>query len=252
VDLGRTFQRFFRDWQQFAWAGFGALLIQLVGAAVGMVLALVGLGPSISNLIRESMSPMRLNPVGYVFPKTAAVTGAFGFIAAIAIVGLVVHGLTNAGLVGSVVAYRRGEGVNLSTFWSYATRYFGRMILIGLIFDVIIIPLSSILLFIPVLGWLVWVVWMPTAAVTLMLYPAYLTIQDDYSVGLAIGTGFRIIRSHIGEALLGAGIFVLFLIAFGLIGWIPVLGWLAVVILGQPLLYYFFSERFETEVRPQL
>jgi len=247
MDLGQTFQRFFNDWQKFAWIGLGALIVQLVGGAVGAVLGLAMVGPSIFSLLRADVLGMAAGPE-MAFRMVGAMAG---FTVVALILGVVMTGLTNAGLVGSVVAYRRGEEVSLSTFWSYAKQYFGKMILLGLILAGIML-VSMVLLLIPVLGWIAYFVWVPTAVVTLSIYPSYLVISDDYSIGNAMSAGFRVLRSMIGEALIGGLILLVFGIAFGLVSSVPVLGWIVVAIFGQPLLFFFLSERFETEVRPRL
>lgn len=241
MNLGQTFQRFFNDWQKFAWMGLGALIVQLAGGAIAMVLGVALAGPSIISLIRGG-------PDLAVFSMLGAMTG-FAIISLV--LGVVIAGLTYAGLVGSVVAYRRGEEVNLNTFWSYAKQYFGKMIILGLIL-VGIMLVSSILLIIPILGWLVWIIWVPVASVTLSIYPSYLVINDDYSVGTAVSTGFQVLRSMITEALIGGAIMLVAGFVFGLIGAVPLLGWIVVAIFGEPLLLFLLTERFETEVRPKL
>jgi len=241
VNLGQTFQRFFNDWQKFAWMGLGALIVQLVGGAVAMVLGVAMAGPSILSLIGGGRNLA-------VFSMLGAMTG---FAVLSLVLGIVITGLTYAGLVGSVVAYRRGEEVNLNTFWAYGKQYFGKMIILGLIL-VGIMLVSAILLIIPVLGWIVWIVWVPVASVTLSIYPSYLVINDGYSIGDAVSTGFRVLRSLITEALIGGLIMLVFTCAFGLIASVPLLGWIVVAIFGEPLLLFFLTERFETEVRPRL
>nr|WP_245302617.1 hypothetical protein [Symbiobacterium terraclitae] len=221
--------------------GLGALIVQLVGGAVMIILGVATMGPSILTLL-----------AGGPDMATLAVLGGMSvFALASLVLGVVAAGLVYAGLIGSVVAYRRGEEVSLSTFWSYARQYFGKMILLGIIIAVIML-VSAILLIIPILGWLVWFVWVPVASVTLSIYPAYLVINDGYSVGDALSTGFRVLRSMFVEALIGGVILLVFGLVLGLIGSVPLLGWIVVMLFGEPLLLFVLTERFETEVRPRL
>jgi len=247
VNVGQIFQRYFNDWQKFALVGLGALLVELAAGLIATVLGLLMMGPALVSIMRMDYLGLDIGP-GQIF----GMLGAMGGFAVIALVlGAVASGMANGGIMGAIVAYRRGEDVGLGTFWSYATRYFGKMILIGLIFFLIIL-VSAIVNLIPVLGQVVFLLWAPTALITLGLYPAYLVIHDGYGVGSAVGQGFQILKSQFGSAVLGGLIMLLFWVAFGLIGFVPVIGSLVVAIFGQPLVIYFFAERFESEVRPRL
>lgn len=247
MNVGQIFQRYFNDWQKFALVGLGALLVQVAAGFITAVLGVVMVGPVIFSLI--SMDFMGFDPS---FGRIGAMVGAMGgfFIVAM-VVGVVAMGMANGGMVGAVAAYRRGEDAGLGTFWSCAVRYFGKMILLGIIYGLILL-VSALVNIIPVLGQLVFLLWWPTASIVLLIYPAYLIVNDDYSVGSAVGQGFQILKSQFGPSVLGGLIMLLFIAAFGLIALVPVVGSLVVAIFGQPLLLYFFIERFEHEVRPRL
>ncbi len=67
--------------------------------------------------------------------------------------------------------------------------------------------------------------------------------------------GLRILERQTGQTVLGGLIMALFYLAGSLLCAVPIVnivGALFVAILGQPLVYYFFVERFESEVRPQV
>lgn len=247
MNVGQVLQRYFNDWQKFALVGLGALLVELAWGIITFFLSLLMIGPAVVSMLRMDYYGLEYGP-GQVF----GMLGALGGVAIVALIGGVVAvGMANGGLVGSVVAYRRGEDVGLSTFWSYATRYFTKMILLGIILLAIML-VSAIVNIIPILGQLVYVLWAPVAFVTLGIYPAYLVINDGYSVGSAVGQGFQILKSQFGPSVLGGLIALLFGVIFALVGWVPVIGSLVVVIFGQPLFLYFFVERFEHDVRPYL
>lgn len=247
LNYGAVIKRFFTDWQQFGLMGVGAFLINLVAGSLGSILAGILVGPATFSLMRADLMGYHVGVGGI-----GALSGSFiGFALLAAVLGVVAAGLSTAGLIGSVIAYRRGEPVSLGNFWRYARRYVGKIILLGVIVGVVMM-ISAVVLVIPVLGWLVWIVWAPMIALNLALYPAYLVINQGYTVGDAVGTGFRIISGHCKEALIGALIFLGIGVVIGIVSTVPLVGWLAAGIFGQPLLAYFFVERFEAEVRPKL
>ncbi len=249
-----NFDRFFKqvgsDWQQFGLMGVGPLLLGLGTAFVMGVLGVALLGPGIIAMIRADQ-------FGGPGPgEMFAFFGSFaGFFVVALVVGVISSSLTHAGLVGTVVGYRRGERVSLAGFWHYATAHFGKMILLGLILaglTILGVIVSAILLIIPPVGVLALMLVQFVVTLNLGLYPAYLIIAEGRGVGEAVGIGFKVITDHIGEALLGSLILFGFLIAAGMIGAVPVIGWIVVAVFAQPLITYFFIERFETEVRPKL
>jgi len=246
VNVGQLFQRYFNDWQKFALVGLGALLVQLAVGAIATIVGFIMAGPAIISMIRMDYLGLDYGP-----GQVLGFMGAMGGIVLVAVIaGLVGMGLANGGMVGSMVAYRRGEDVGLGTFWSYATRHFGKMIGLALIYSVIML-VTALVNIIPVFGQIVFLLWAPTSFITLGIYPAYLIINDGYSIGSAIGKGFEILKSQFGASLLGGVILLLFVAAFFLVSMVPIIGSLAIAIFGQPLVLFFFVERFESEVRPQ-
>jgi len=247
LNFDQFFREFFSNWQKFGLMGVGSFLIQLAAGVIASIIGVALMGTSMFSMIRADYMGYNVDPsqmVGFI-------GGMIGFVIISVIVAIVASGLANAGLVGSIVGYRRGEEVSFSSFWSYATRYFGKMILIGIIlFGVMLV--SMILMIIPILGWIALFIWMPTAMVTLAIYPSYLVISEDYSVGTAVSTGFRILTSQFPEALMGGAILLGMGIVMSAIGAIPLIGWLAIGIFGQALISFFFIVRFEAVVRPKL
>lgn len=240
-------RQFFNNWQKFGLMGVGYLLVELASGVVAAIVGFVLMGGSVFSMMRADYMGYDVDPgqmVGFI-------GGVAGTVIISIIVAVVSTGLANAGLVGSIVGYRRGEEVSLSSFWSYATRYFGKMILIAAIFFGVML-VSMVLMIIPVLGWLALFIWVPTAMVVLAIYPSYLVISEDYSVGAAVSTGFRVLTSQFPEALLGGAILLGGSMVLGAIAAVPLIGWLAVGIFGQVLVVLFFIERFETVVRPKL
>ncbi|MFZ5824542.1 MAG: hypothetical protein ACOY94_09460 [Bacillota bacterium] len=247
MNFEAIFKRFINDWQKFLMMGLGPLIVNFAVGAIGTVIMLVLVGPSIFNLIR--MDAMGMAPSsGSMFGLIGSFVGAF---VVMMLVAVVAFGLSTAGLMGSVAGYRRGEEVSIGSFWGHATRHYGKVILIGLILGVIMM-VSMILMIIPVLGWLAMAVWGPTAAVVLGLYPAHLAVNAGMSVGDSVGAGFKVLTAHFKEALIGGLIMLGFGIALSMIGMIPLVGWIVGMLFGQPLITYFFVERFELEVRPKL
>ncbi|MFZ5814598.1 MAG: hypothetical protein ACOY93_04790 [Bacillota bacterium] len=240
-------KRFTADWQQFLMMGVGPLIVNIGVVIAGLFLGLIIMGPSLLSLISAGAGGME--------PSAGALAGlvgsAFGLVILMVILGVVAYGLTNAGLLGVVDGYRRGEEVTLGGFWSSATRHFGKVILLNLVFGLIML-LSAVMMIIPVLGWIALVIWVPTASVALAIYPAYLIVTQEYSVGDAISFGFRLLTTQFKEAVIGGVILLAFGIALGAINFIPFIGFLVGLLFGQPIIYYFFVERFETEVRPKM
>lgn len=249
--MGEVFQRYFHDWQRFSLVGLGAVLAQVAGGIVAWLLGLLALGGSAGASALSMYAVGGGDGLGLVVTVIAAMGGA----AVVMLVAwLVVGGLVRAGLVGAIVAYRRGEDVGFATFWSYATRYAGKMVLLGLIYGVILL-VSAVVVIFPLIGQIVYLLWLPTAFVTLGIYPAYLIIHDGYGVVSAVKQGLRILERQTGQTVLGGLIMALFYLAGSLLCAVPIVnivGALFVAILGQPLVYYFFVERFESEVRPQV
>jgi len=249
-----SFDRFFKqvgnDWQQFGLMGIGPLLIGIVTSMVMAVISIILMGPGIFAMIRAEQ---------FGGPGPGDLFAFFGsfagfFILALA-VGAISGGLSYAGLVGSVVGYRRGERASLGAFWQHATRHFGKMVLLGLIVAAIMLVamlLSAVLLIIPPLGILVMLLVPGLITLNLGLYPAYLIIAEDRPVTEAVGIGFRLITSHFVDTLLGTLIFWGFLLATGAVAAVPVIGWIVTAVFAQPLITYFFIDRFELEVRPKL
>jgi len=247
VNVGQLFQRYLQDWQKFALVGLGTLLVQIAAAAILLIFSIGMIGTTIFSAFPMALLDLEDAPV-----RTFAMLGAMGGFALVAlIVGVVATGMAAGGLVGSIVGYRRGEETGLGSFWSYATRHFGKMIVI--FFIVFLIALvTAIVNIIPVLGQIAYFLWLPTAFTTLGVYPAYLVINDGYGPVAAVGKGLEILTSQFGPAVLGGLLMLLFWAAFGVVGLVPVIGSIAVTIFGYPLMVFFFAERFESEVRPRL
>lgn len=225
---------------------------------VMVILAVATIGPGLLSTI-QSTAMMGAEPDPMMLFQ---MVGSFFLFFAIAmVVGLVVGGLIFGGMLGTVVAYRRGEQVSLGLFWEYATRYFGRflglMFLAGLINFGISIA-SMILMIIPVVGWLAGMLIQLTATVYLSIYAGYLIVSEEMGVMDAIGASFRALFRNIGEAALAGLVFLGMSFAVGitaLINIIPLIGqviFLGVILMYMPFITYYFIERFETNVRPTL
>lgn len=242
MDLEGLFRRFFTNWLSFGLMGIGALLINLAVGVVGIILVFVFLGPSFYSLATDYFSPVDMVQMFFSFAALFIILAVMGTLAA---------GLSTSGLMGSIAGFRQGEAVTLGTFWNHATRSFGRVIVLGLLVALVMI-VSGVILLIPLLGWVVWFLWVPTASVVLGIYPVYLVVNEGYGPLEALGAGFKILTGQFPEALVSGLIMLMFSVVFGLICLIPLLGWLAVGLFAQPLVSYFFVERFEAVVRPKL
>lgn len=247
LNFDRFFREFFTNWQKFGLMGLGSFLVELAAGVIASIIGVVLMGTSAITLIRADYMGWDVDPS----QMAGFIGGSISFVLISVIVAIVASGLANAGLVGSIVAYRRGEEVSLGSFWTYATQYFGKMIMIGVIlFGVMLV--SMILMIIPIIGWLALFIWGPTAMVVLAIYPSYLVVSEGYSVGQAVSTGFRVLTSQFPEALMGGAILLGLGIVMTAISAIPLIGWLAIGIFGQVLIAFFFIERFEAVVRPKL
>jgi len=222
--------------------GIGAFLINAAVGVVALILVFIFLGPSLFSLMTD---------YGIHYNIVQMFVASFVVFVIAVVLGAVAYGLSTSGLMGSIAGFRQGAPVTLGTFWNHATRNFGRVIVLGLLMGLVMI-VTGLILFIPVLGWLVWLLWAPTAAVVLGIYPVYLIVNEGYGPVEALAAGFRILTGQFGEALVSGLIMLAFSIVLGAIAFIPVLGWLAVAIFGQPLMSYFFVERFEAVIRPKL
>lgn len=247
MNLEAVIKRFFSDWQQFGMMGLGAFLINAGAGIIGSILMVVVMGPSLFSLFRAEAMGLGFGP-GALF---ALFGSLFGVMIVFAIIGIVASGLSNAGVVGSVSGYRKGQPVSLGSFWQYATRYFGKMIGLGFLFGLIMM-VSTLINIIPILGWIAFLLWLPVAAVALLLYPAHLIVSRNMGVGDALGVGFRLLTSQFKETFISGMLMLLIGIVLGIISWIPLVGWLVVAAFAQPFIIYFFAERFEHEVAPKL
>lgn len=246
-DFETIFKRFFSDWQKFLMMGLGPLLINIAVGLVGAVLMFALAGPALFMAIRSDMMGIVPGP-GSIFGMIGAFLSVF---VVLIVLGVVAYGLANAGLVGMIAGYRRGEEVSLAAFWGYATRYFGKVILLTFVFALIMI-LSMVMLIIPILGWIAFMVWLPTASVILGIYPAHLVVNQGYGVGDAISVGFRILRSQFGPALMSGLVMLGFGLVMGAVSMVPLVGGIVIALFGQALVTYFFIEHFEARVRPTL
>lgn len=242
MKLEQVFQRFFRDWQQFGMIGLGAFLVILAAGAASWAVGLVLTGPSLFALAMG----------GGLEGSLLALFGAFfAYFVIMTVVYVIAGGLSNAGVVGSVLGYRKGEPVSLGTFWSHATRHYGKLILLGFLFALIML-VSGIINVVPLLGQLAYLIWLPVAAVALAIYPAHLIVSRNLGVGEALGIGFQLITGHFKETFVSGMILLLLGLVMGVVGFIPIIGWIAIGIFAQPLVVFLFVERFEAEVAPKL
>lgn len=250
MNLELVVKRFLNQWQQFALIGVGGFLVQAVYGFVALFLGILVAGPTV--LIAFSSASMRaMNG----FPSEGGILGmlaAFGLLFILLLVGgVVTSGLIGAGMVGSVAAHRRGEEVSLGSFWAHAKAHWSKVALLSLLVALTML-VSMILLVIPVLGWIAMLIWGPIVFIHLYIYPAYLIVTQSMGVTDAFGVGFRVITTQFAEAVIAG----LFSLAISVIVWIlafiPLLGVIAALIFVQPFTLYFFTERFETVVRPKL
>lgn len=248
----QTWDRFKQDWKTFGVMGLGPLLLSLGAGLIMIVIAFVTLGGGV--LAMASAAGMGMEPdVTDLF----SILGQFMLFFVIAlVVGLTVGAMSYAGLVGTVVAYRRGEPVGLGTFWNYATRYWVRFLGLLLLSGLAGLVIQFVLVWIPVLGPLAAVFANLVLSLYLGFYPAYLVITEGQGVLDAMGQSVRGLVRGIGEAALAALVYCLFglvMILIGLVNVVPLLGqliWLACILLCMPLMAYYGIERFETNVRP--
>lgn len=241
VNLEQVFKRVVNDWQQFGMIGLGAFVVNMVAGLIGSLAALVLVGP---GFMAMAMGRMEGGMIAFF--------GAFlGFMVVAMVVGVLAGGLSSAGVVGSVLGYRRGEQPSLHSFWAYATRYYGKLILLGFIFALIVM-VSALVNIIPVLGQLAFFLWLPVASVALGIYPAHLIISRGLGVVEALSIGWNLLTGQFKETFISGMILLVIGVVMGTIGLIPLIGWLAVSFLAQPLIMYLFVERFEAEVAPRL
>ena len=267
-----VWQRFRQNWQQFGMMGVGPLLVFIALALIFFLIFAAVFGAAIFSLIGAGMSG-----------RPPVTTDVFHFVAGLLlaiplfiVAELAASALVYGGLMGSIVAFRRGEPVSLGRFWREAGRLFWPFVLlfvlltatifaVGLVLMIpamlvivpsmmvapfVAIPLA-ILLFYPLLFLVMGVV-----ITNLAIYPAYLVAGGEMEVWTAYSHGWQNIGRHFGEALLGGLVFCLFGLVsavVSLVNFIPVLGqlaYLAAMVFFGPLLVFYFTERYEQKVRP--
>jgi hypothetical protein len=249
--LQQVWNRFTRNWKDFATLGAGPAIVFAGVGLVMLVLVLVTVGPGIFAMITN---PGRYGTLGIL----SMVGGALLFFFMAIVLGVPAGSFVYGGLMGSVVAYRRGEPAALATFWAMGKRYFTRFLGLSaltwvgmVVLTIVTSPLSKI----PGLGPLISSALQSIVIVNLALYPAYLMVSEQVPMMDAIGTGFRIITQNVQEACLSGLMMMAFSWALVIIGVIPVLGQIALLglaVVYGPLTVYYFAERFETNVRPSL
>ena len=234
----QVWNRLLRDWKAFLVLGVSPALMWVVMMTVIViaVVSAIGTDPSADSLSAAASLPVLLLAIAIALPGQAFVGG---------------------GLVGSVVAYRRGERASVALFWSYGSQYFARFIglvfmsgLIGGVVNVVTMVLPS------GLDSLVGSVLQCTLIVSLVIYPAYVIASEGASLSEGLAVGMRILRENVREACTGG----LMLLAFTwgvlltvVINIIPLAGqvaWLGILLIAAPFTTYYFAERFETNVRP--
>lgn len=248
MNVDVVLKRFFNQWQQFALVGVGAFLVQMGAGVLATLLTIVVAGPA---LIMGFLSPMS-SDFGFSGGGLLGMIAAFaGLFLGLIVIGVIASGMSFAGMVGSVAGHRRGEEVTLGGFWVHAKAHFGKLILLSILLTLTMM-LSMILVLIPILGWIALLIWGPMAFIHLFIYPAYLIVTQSMGVTEAYGVGFRVITSQFGEAVVASLIFLLISLCIWIIAFIPILGAVAAVIFVEPFIIYFFTERFESNVRPKL
>lgn len=247
MNLEQVFKRFVSDWQQFGMMGLGAFLVNLVGFGIAAILGTVLAGPGLYALLAASA----LGGIPDFGAILSLIGSLFVFFLLLMVVGVVTGGLSSAGILGSVLGYRRGEAVSLASFWSYATKHYGKLILLGFLYSVIMM-LTLLINIIPLLGTLVYLVWMPVSMVALLIYPAHMMVSRGMGVGEAFSVGFRLLTGQFKPTFISGMILLgLFLVSY-VVNMIPLIGWVVTGFLLQPLVTYLFVERFEVEVAPTL
>jgi hypothetical protein len=149
VILQQVWNRFTEDWKSFALLAIGPALGSMALSATLVVLGLITVGSSIVAVATGRY--------GY---SDARVLGMLGGMAVFLLLSMVVMvigtTLVHGGLVGSVVAYRRGETPSLPAFWAHAKRNFGRflglMILTWVSIVVVVIVISPVVGALPIIG----------------------------------------------------------------------------------------------------
>lgn len=175
-----------------------------------------------------------------------------------AAVGAAVGSFTMGGLVGSLVAYRRGEAVAVPLFFDLGLRYWGRML--GLAGVALLLSLAvSLLLIIPPIGFLALVLASPLVAIYCGFYPAYLIVAEEMGVTRAIGACVGALGRNFKEAVMGGGLLLFMYVVLGMgclvAAFIPLVGPIADVALaclGMVVIVYYYTDRFEANIRPLL
>lgn len=255
MSFKNTWERFVADWKTFANIALGILVTYMIMVAVSIC---AGLSMAVSVLMSvpdlEYLEYYMEDPT-YLLP----LMGQFGFLfVLLMIAGVVVGALMMGGLMGSLVAYRRGEAISVPLFFTLGRRYWGRMLaIIGLATLINVTPL--LLMFLPVLAILVSVLATPLVVLYCVYYPAYLVVAEEKSVVQAFGASFKALARDVKEAAVGAGILLLMYLALGLVSglfvFIPLVGAVATFALGclgATVIADYFIDRFEAKIRPLL
>lgn len=262
-------------WQTFALIGLGRVVLS-IGAVV--LIACLFLFTTVFDLSVAAFRQSRGMPVP---SDLGDLFGSLG-VASLLTMGLtlLVGALSLSGQAGAIAALRRGEQVGFGTFWVLGWRNLwrtlGLQVLVALtlwgIGLVLVLPLSVIMastisnasrdasalatLGAVLLGAAVVMLAAAFLLVNLGIYPAYLIAADGLGAGAAYARGWAIIARCFGQAVQSWLVLVLIglCLALGVVLMIlPLVGqllYLAVWLLLQPFLVYYFSERYEATLRP--
>lgn len=251
----KTWEKFVADWKSFAIMALGLLISYLV-------IAVVAAFASLSVVVRLLMSIPDLDYLGYYLDDPEyllPLLGQFGFtLLVLVIVSVLVTAFMAGGLMGSLVAYRRGEAVTLGLFFNLGKRYWVRMLgIVGI--ATAISCVLMLLLVIPFLGCVLVVLAFPLVVVYCGFYPWYMVVAEEKGALDAIGASFRALTRDFKEAAMGGGVCLLMCLVVWLasvvVVFIPLVGPLAVIALAylsMTLIAHYFIDRFEIRVRPVL
>lgn len=253
MSFQNTWERFTADWKSFAVIALGHFLAWLI---VRVPLE----GPVMYVEMHLTMLLSR-HPVGYVLrggPSFWRMMPVEVVALVLLIVGVLVMAFAVAGTMGSLVAYRRGEAITLGLFFRLAWRYWARMLgLTGL--NCAILLLVLLLMIIPLIGCLALLLVSPLVCVYGCIYPSYMIVAEEKGVREAIGASLTALTLDLKEAAVGGGTWALAFLAIAvsclILGLVPLVGRVASAALmyfANVVIIYYFTERFETNVRPLL
>lgn len=248
----RTWDRFTKDWKNFAIMALGLLT---GGLAASAVIAIVG---GVAGVRALSVLPtLDLDYIeSYLLDDPlfvmSMISKFLGMLILMMVVGVLVGGFVLGGLAGSVVAYRRGEPVSVALFWQMGKRWYVPMLGLSTV-NALITLVLQVLDIIPVLGMIAAALCGAIVMVYCGIYASDLIISENHSVMDALGEAFKKMFGDYKEALRSGGIYLLMALVVGVVAGIfvliPVLGaviCLAAAALFGVFVFYYFLERFES------